>query len=260
MTESMKGKKHVFISHSSKDWDKVRLIRNYIEEQGDSPLLFYLKCFDHNPMSTQDLSDLKSLISREIDARDKFLLCDGINAQNSEFVKWEIEEIQQLRKSEKRLNLIYKTVNMDNNNIEELQKDINKWLESIEKITIISSYEDREVCLKISTYLSNYFDCNGCPEDGDIHFNTMAFLSRIDMFIDDKIQIGKRGIIVTIHSDFSKNSLFFQKSRYKITHSGTYELPLYLNKKNSSYGIDISENFEKKLPLIKDEIERIINE
>lgn len=36
----------VFLSHSNKDYEKVRIVRNILEEHGFRPLMFFLKCLD----------------------------------------------------------------------------------------------------------------------------------------------------------------------------------------------------------------------
>ena len=38
------GEGYIFLSHSHKDINKVRQIRNQLEEEGFEPLCFYLKC------------------------------------------------------------------------------------------------------------------------------------------------------------------------------------------------------------------------
>ncbi len=55
-------KVYIFVSHSHKDIDKVRLVRNYLEEKGAEPILFFLK-------SVTDDNEVADLIKREIDAR-----------------------------------------------------------------------------------------------------------------------------------------------------------------------------------------------
>ena len=57
----------LFISHSHKDMDKVRQLRNNLEDEGYEPLCFYLKALDD---SEEELDDL---IKREIDAREWFI-------------------------------------------------------------------------------------------------------------------------------------------------------------------------------------------
>ena len=44
----------IFLSHSSDDFDKVRKIRNYLEEKSYRPLMFYLKCLE----SDEEIYDL----------------------------------------------------------------------------------------------------------------------------------------------------------------------------------------------------------
>lgn len=77
----------VFISHSNKDFDKVRLIRNKLEERDYRPLLFYLKCLENQ-------AELEDLIKREIDVRERFILCKSKNIEGSKWVKEEMKYIR----------------------------------------------------------------------------------------------------------------------------------------------------------------------
>ena len=56
----------IFLSHSYKDFKKVRLIRIYLEEKSLRPLLFYLKCLD--------FEEAFNLVKREIDVQTRFIL------------------------------------------------------------------------------------------------------------------------------------------------------------------------------------------
>lgn len=76
----------IFLSHSSMDFDKVRKIRNYLEDKSYRPLMFYLKCLE----SDEEIYDL---ITREIDIRTRFILCDSENARSSDWVKKEMDYI-----------------------------------------------------------------------------------------------------------------------------------------------------------------------
>ena len=78
----------IFVSHSNKDIEKVREIRNLLERGGANPVLFFLKCMEN---SEDDDRLLWNLIEREIKARNFFLLCDSQNARNSDAVQREIE-------------------------------------------------------------------------------------------------------------------------------------------------------------------------
>ena len=77
----------VFLSHSNKDYEKVRQVRNLLEEQEFRPLMFFLKCLN-------DDDEIDDLIKREIKERTRFILCDSQNAQNSKWVQREVEFIQ----------------------------------------------------------------------------------------------------------------------------------------------------------------------
>lgn len=76
----------IFLSHSSADFEKVRLIRNYLEEKKCRPLMFYLKCLNSEEETFE-------LIKREIDVRTRFVVCDSDNARVSKWVRKEIEYI-----------------------------------------------------------------------------------------------------------------------------------------------------------------------
>jgi hypothetical protein len=72
----------IFLSHSHKDFDRVREVRNELEAQGHHPLLFFLKCLD-------DESEIDGLIRREIEVRSWFILCDSPNSRASRWVQEE---------------------------------------------------------------------------------------------------------------------------------------------------------------------------
>ena len=80
----------IFVSHSTRDLDKVREVRNAFEKEGAEPILFFLKCLS-------DHDELDHLIKREIEARYFFLLCDSANAQKSKWVQDEIYHVESLQ-------------------------------------------------------------------------------------------------------------------------------------------------------------------
>lgn len=77
---------YIFLSHSHKDIDKVRQIRNRLEEDGFEPLCFYLKCLDN-------ADEIEDLIKREIDAREWFVFVNSPNSRESRWVTLEREYI-----------------------------------------------------------------------------------------------------------------------------------------------------------------------
>ncbi len=94
---------YFFLSHSSKDIEKVRKIRNLIEQENGNPILFYLKCLDGDNPSGEDKEQLKGLISREILARKKFILCKSKYTEtplSSEWIEWEKAEVKKLQQND----------------------------------------------------------------------------------------------------------------------------------------------------------------
>ncbi len=79
---------YIFLSHSHTDIDKVRKLRNMLEDSGFEPLCFYLKCLN-------DDSEIEDLIKREIDAREWFVFADSENSRKSKWVTLEREYITQ---------------------------------------------------------------------------------------------------------------------------------------------------------------------
>lgn len=77
----------IFVSHSLRDWQTVREIRDLLEEEGHRPLLFFLRCLN-------DESEIHGLIRREIEARNFYLICMSENARRSRWVQTEIEIIK----------------------------------------------------------------------------------------------------------------------------------------------------------------------
>ena len=62
----MNNKLTIFLSHSHKDEEKVRRIRDVLETLDCEPLMFFLKCLDDNN------DELEDFIKREICARNIF--------------------------------------------------------------------------------------------------------------------------------------------------------------------------------------------
>jgi hypothetical protein len=82
----------VFISHSSKDFDYVRTVRDYLEDSGFSTLMIYLKSLDDPAKELQ----MKQILKWEIEVRNIFVLCESKDALKSPWVKWEINHVESL--------------------------------------------------------------------------------------------------------------------------------------------------------------------
>lgn len=93
----------IFLSHSHKDIEKVRKLRDILEFLDCEPLMFYLKCLD------EDNDELNTFIMREIEARNIFIYCRSKNSESSAWVQKELAYIRSL--DSKRLY----TVDIDGN-------------------------------------------------------------------------------------------------------------------------------------------------
>lgn len=129
----------VFVSHSRRDLERVRGIRNYLESKGRNPLLFFLKCLDN------DDARLPGLIRDEIIARDWFILCDSENSRASKYVAQEIELVGALE------GKVFETIDLDN----DLGPQLHKLDRLSKRATIFLSYarQDKEVAGRIQEAL-----------------------------------------------------------------------------------------------------------
>ena len=96
------NKIYVFLSHSHYDYEKVRVVRDLLEEEGFRPLMFFLKCLEKDEYN--ELTH--TLIKEEIDSRQRFILCRSKNADNSKWVQFEVNHIKKLQRP-------YETVDLD---------------------------------------------------------------------------------------------------------------------------------------------------
>ena len=125
--------KYIFVSHSSKDWDKVRVIRNYLEEKYFYPLLFHLKCLE---TKGEDLALLKNLLQREIQARRRFLYCNSKDAMKSEYVQWELSQVQTVK------GAIFKEINLEKpSNV--IEDELSIWTDYLKTIGFIGTWKSR---------------------------------------------------------------------------------------------------------------------
>ena len=82
----------IFISHSSKDIKKVRMIRNAFEANGQNPLAFHLRCLTTD--TEEGRAELDNLIKREIEAREWFVFCESEASRASKYVNMEMDYIK----------------------------------------------------------------------------------------------------------------------------------------------------------------------
>jgi len=129
----------IFVSHSHRDLEKVREIRNYLEQRGHNPLLFFLKCLN------DDDARLPELIRDEIKERDWFVLCDSPNAKASKYVPEEVALVESLDgKSKETIDLT-----------QDIQPQLYKLDRLLKRATVFLSYSrrDQEVAEQIQRAL-----------------------------------------------------------------------------------------------------------
>ena len=169
------SKVYIFISHSHKDVDKVRVVRNYLESVLSEPILFFLK-------SKTDEDEITSLIEDEIDARIWFIYCRSKNAEESNWVKKELAYVAKTGKQN--CTTIDLDTAFDENG--ELKKEVKTELlkqvrlfEFLQSIYISYSHRDKDVVNDIVDVLNFYgidtiSDLDYCTSDNWVDVNNEA--------------------------------------------------------------------------------------
>lgn len=167
----------VFLSHSHEDYEKVRMVRDMLEEQHMRPLMFFLKCLN-------DHDEIDSLIKREIDCRTRFILCDTNESRKSEWVK---REVNYIKSKDRNFDVIDLTVS---------DKEIFEQIEQIKKqATIFISYNREELQLAEQVYHRL------CKYDFDVRFDAYTLRSGRDFVSENMMSIDmacKKGTVVAL--------------------------------------------------------------
>lgn len=151
----MDNKIYIFVSHSHLDIEKVRVIRNYLEEIGAEPILFFLK-------SKSDENEITELIKDEIDARLWFIYCQSDNSEKS---KWVATEIKYIKETNKETNF---TIDLDtafdkNGQLKyDVKQRINNRLNIIkdnQTVYVSYSHKDINIVERIKEYMDKYDIC-----------------------------------------------------------------------------------------------------
>lgn len=204
------GKLTIFLSHSHKDVEKVRKIRDILEILNCEPLMFFMKCLDDNNVELEDF------IKREIEARNIFLYCKSENSEKSEWVQRELEYIRSF--DEKRLYEIDIETGF-NIGIINLLICIQNIIKS-NKVFIVGSEIDKNIMHVISEYLTE----KGMLTTGE-DLKEKIGLSNIEKLvknIDEVINEGRFIFLCTPNIINSKMSLHIIEK--VITEKGEYIL------------------------------------
>ena len=192
----------VFLSHSSKNYQQVLKIRNYLEETGFNPIMFYLKIFDNE--SKQDES--WKLIKQEIDARNIFVICNSKEANES---KWVQKEKEYVKKSENKTYVEIDLDTMEETPCIELSK-----LDELKKLsTLFFLYSSKDDIVK---NIQKELNARGYK----IHVNASSY-KKVDRggknnkenFEKALESVGSRGKILIFLSKAVKDSTWFYKQK-----------------------------------------------
>ncbi len=175
----MNNKLTIFLSHSHKDLDKVRKLRDILESLEFEPLIFCLKCLDDN------CDELEDFIKREIDARSVFVYC---KSKNSEQSSWVQKELQYIRQSDFRR--VY-TIDIDRPLHKTFVTLLNSLCKIIKNNTVYISfaYKDKMLGYSVEKLLDN---------NGYKCFNEYDLLNNSDDIKNVITQIVKNGIFMPI--------------------------------------------------------------
>lgn len=152
----------IFLSHSNEDYDKVRKVRNMLEDLNLRPIMFFLKCLN-------DDDEIDELIKREIDCRTRFILCDSDNARKSNWVKREVEYIKSKDKP-------YEIIDLSNSD----EYILHQLKEVRRRMSLYISYSRKDLSLATQIYerLSKY--------DYDVFLDSEHSFMVENSFVDEK--------------------------------------------------------------------------
>ena len=217
----------IFLSHSNKDFAKVRLIRNYLEERSCRPLMFYLKCLSND-------DEIDDLIKREIDCRTRFIICDSENSQASKWVQSEVKYIKSQQRS-------YETIDLSKS-----EEDIRSQLDRLVRSTqIFLSYSPNDDDLVNAVY------SHVCKYDIRCYFDAKELTSGIfKEQINHAIDLAKDfGFVVLFASKHSLSSTYCMNEIQDAVKVGANLFILLLDE----YA---KENIKEYFPLACDQIQR----
>jgi hypothetical protein len=210
----------VFLSHSHKDQEEVKIVRNYLEENNFNAIMYYLHCF----RDRGEKPEIQELIECEIKSRNIFVLCDSDNAKQSDWVKREITYARSF--SEKKIITI---------DIEKLKYQKATQLsildELMNKSTLFLSYlsEDKPRVNKISNKLASL----GFKILKDTGHSKYGKSENISQQIYNALhEVKNQGVVLLFLSKHSKESHYFWNEKEVIINSGNYIIPILIDRIN----------------------------
>jgi hypothetical protein len=196
----------IFVSHASADLEKVRHVRNLLEERGASPLLFYL-------MALENPEEFWPIIEREITARNFFLYCESPAAELSYWVQKERAAVEKARREHPKSVGV---IRVDGPEIDEHALD-----EFVARTRVFPSYANRDHTL-VAPFLSALTLAGFAVYDKEAYVN---FTSTIG---EEMLGIAKNGWIVAFISQSSLESPYVGVEMGHALTLGTKFVPVLL--------------------------------
>lgn len=221
----MNNKLTIFLSHSHKDRDKVRKIRDILESLECEPLMFFLKCLDDKN------GELEQFIKAEIEARNIFVYCKSQNSENSIWVQKELEYINSF--DTKRLY----TIDIENDFSMGLIAFLQQIAEILKhnRIFISHSRSDYETANDIMQFLQK----NGYAVDIPVLNLGEDYQVRVNQEIKTALQ---EGVFIPLISSNSMNSeACCLELEYAISLQKNYNgiiFPIVIDDYNNDYNVD----------------------
>ena len=232
---------YVFISHAHKDIQRIRRIRNILEENGLEPICFYLRCLS-------DHDEIIDLIKREIDAREWFLLVDSANARASKWVKTEVEYIRSKNTD--------KIISVSLEDEDSILPTLNRLSNSMR---VFLSYSRKDI------FLARLIADTCLRHDLRVFFDVeeiRAGTYRPDRITSALTEASEKGCVVSILSpDAVKSEYFMRELSFAMAH-GAFILPIIVN--DAELPDDIRsylagyQHYHLKTPLAGGEVEDIV--
>ncbi len=225
-------KVYIFISHSHKDIEKVRKIRNYLESLDCEPILFFLK-------SKDDEDEIIQLIKDEIDARVWFIYCRSINASKSKWVNDEVTYVEQTGKNNIVIDIdgcLDENGELKNSVKNKLNVIINGF-RNLQQLYISYSHKDSVEVLRIVQFLKRY--------GVDLFYDDMTHFG-LDCKHSIHNQIVKSPYFLVFLSKQSINSHFIYDEIQLAQYFNKEIIPVILyNNINDYYSVIESDVFQK---------------
>lgn len=221
--------KWVFLSHSNKDFAKVRLVRNQLELKDLRPIMLYLKCFEGEPDDV-----VLDLLKKEIDARPRFVLCKSSNSIHSYYVQQEISYI-------KSLNRPYEIVDLDDDN------DIIEKINRLYRRANILIFSSKVIDSKLSSILTEIGYFTNTMDDNTAVYNYHGGMSpeQYEQMANSKCLYALNQGYCLLLFNFDKDSYSPHFSRIINISQGDTEYYDYLIPVKMNQLSNVPENFKK---------------